>query len=74
MAYFYLFHLIKRDLERHKEYLLVHAPHAINTKGRADNKTKNPSLHLSFPHMWQWPKYLNHHLLPPRTHLQEASS
>lgn len=55
----------EREKERGILHLVVHSPKACNSQGWAKSK---PGLKLnpSFQHGWQRPKYLSHHLLPPR--------
>lgn len=57
-SYLFIFILFERLRDR-----IFHLP---ATTGSGPHWSQEPGTWSGFPHVWQGPKYLSHHLLPPR--------
>lgn len=61
-----MFYLEERETERERVYLLIHPP---NVKCPVAKNSIWVTHNLHHPHRWQGTKYLSHHLLFARMHI-----
>lgn len=53
---------------------LIHSPKYLQLPALGQTKGRILELQLGFPHSWQGPKYMSHHLLPSQEPQQGAGS
>lgn len=60
--------ILKKIFERQRSSICLFTPQMSATPGPGPGQDQEPGTQSHFLCGWQRPKYLNHHILPPRVH------